>query len=177
MESKVNFKYRLLGSLGIFFSFIILVIGLLFFLLEQNPSGMLVFIGVMFLWIGFGFLFLTLISMRTVAIEGEAIRIGTFFGIFKNRYHFDDIIAIKSQPFTNGFGSYSGLLLQLKGGGQVHIHEMEFRNFEDIKDAVSKVAVVDEKLKLQIWTTFAKGFVAIGGLIFLSFVIVKMTDY
>jgi hypothetical protein len=174
MKGRVTIKHRLVGLIGIMFSLGILSIGILLFLFENEISGMLIVSGTMFLWMGLGYLGLLLMNMKTLELKDEKLIIGTFFGLNKKQYSFKDIKSINPMSFSNLFASYPGLLVKLKDERQIHLHEMEFKNFAYFKKVITDKVDRDSTLEIEIWTPFAKTFVAIGGLILLSFVIVKI---
>jgi len=173
MKGRVNIKQRLLGFLGIAFSLVILSFGLLLITFENKISGMLVVVSSLFLWIGIGFLGLILKNMKTLELERDIMTVGTFFGLIKNQYSFNDIESFNLKSFDNQFGSYPGLLLKFRDGRQIHLHKMEFKNFNDFETKILDRVDRDVSLEIQMWTPYTKAFVACGGLIILLLVIVK----
>lgn len=175
MKARIRIKQRILGLFLVVISSCFVALGTLL-LFEERVTGMSILTGTMFLWLGVGFLLLTLTNMKTIKIERDNLTIGTYFGFWKKCYRFEDINSINPKSFRNKWKSYPGLLIKFRDDRQVHIHEMEFKNFREIKKAITDKIYNYEKLEIEIWTPLAIGFVAFGGLLIIGFIVVKMIE-
>jgi hypothetical protein len=175
MTSRVRIKQRLLGLfLVVLCSGFISLGGAILF--GEEVSGMSILTGTMFLWIGVGFLLLTLNNMKTIRIQGDNLSVGTHFGLVKKHYTFEDIIAINPKSFRNKWKSYPGLLLKFRDERQIHIHEMEFKNFREIKKVITDRVDKYDKLEIEIWTPLTIRFLVFGGLIIAGFMVLKIIE-
>jgi hypothetical protein len=134
---------------------------------------MLIVASSLLIWIGIGFLGIILMNMKTLELERDIMTVGTFFGLIKSQYSFRDIESVNPKTFDNQFGSHPGLLIKFRDGRQIHLHRMEFKNFDDIATKILDKVDRDKNLEIQIWTPYTKAFIACGGLIILLLVIVK----
>ncbi len=142
----------------------------------EKISQMSILLGTMLLWIGIGFVLITLVNMKTIKIDNDHLTIGTHFGLWKKYYTFADINAINPKSFRNKWKSYPGLIIKFRDERQVHIHEMEFKNFREIKKVITDRVKKYEKLEIEIWTPFTIGFLTVGGLIIIGLIILKAIE-
>ncbi len=176
LKGKINIRQRLLGLVGILFSAFFILMAILLIAFEEHVSAGLAVASAMFLWIGFGFMGMLLINMKTIALDNNRLTIGMCYGLLKKSYEITEIESFKKHHFVNGFGSHPGMLIKFRDGKQVHIHQMEFKNYGDFENVLKGQIPVARDLTIEIWTMYTKAFIACGGLIVLFFIVAKILE-
>jgi hypothetical protein len=130
-------------------------------------TGFLIFSMIAFMTLYFG-----ITSLRTIIVDPDRKLINIVYPwVWRTTLTETDIKGFNTYPFTNNIGTYKGILVELQNGKQFQLSEFDIRNFNEIKEAISKFIERNKQLKLNMWTNLNKSvfiymglFVALMGL-------------
>jgi hypothetical protein len=124
-----------------------------------NLNGILM--GILFIWIGFGFLVLVIGRIKIMEFHNGILKIRK--PLFNKNYE-NELTKIKYLDFEwqMTWNTMRGILIKLENGLVEQVSIQEFSNSRDFIDLITKSCQRDETIKPKIWTRKLKIFLFIG---------------
>lgn len=174
---KTHYSIRLMFLLTIIGIFISGFISFGFIVIYKSIGTSFDFIGilvgVLFIWLGSGYLTLMVGKIKTIEFRNGILRIRK---PLLNRYFESELSKIKYIDFEwqMTWNTMRGVLIKLEDGKVEQISIKEYRNSNEFIDLITKSCQRDDTIKPNILTRQLKIFMIIGLLIVLGFILLKL---
>ena len=121
------------------------------------------------------FIYLGTESLKTILLDLKTKTITiTYFGFLERKLSREDHLEYAIKTTSNNAGTFKSVLIQSKHSGQLTFSSQDFKNFNELSDAVSKVCESNKYLKFHFINTFSKFFYFYFGLVVTILTVMKL---